>query len=145
MARTLEPINTQKVDAELDGALGMANGGTLVQHDTAGLFELGNDGPGAVPGRLDNVDPFVDDGLGVGAVVGGVERGEEGDVDAKGVLGEGAALLDLLAELRGRGEDEGRDDAQAAGVGDGRGEFGVADVLYTEFWGACVRCVHLLS
>lgn len=129
MASTFEAVNAQKVDAELDGTLGVADGGALVQDDAAGLFQLGDDGAGAVAGRLDDVDALVDDGLGVGAVVGGVERGQEGDVDGKGVFGQGAALLDLLAEIGGRGEDEGRDDAQAAGVGDGGGECGVADVL----------------
>lgn len=129
VAGALEAVDAQKVDAELDGALGVADGGALVQDDAAGLFQLGDDGAGAVAGRLDNGDALVDDGLGVGAVVGGVERGQEGDVDGEGVLGQGAALLDLGAQVGGGGEDEGRDDAQAARVGDGGGEFGVADVL----------------
>lgn len=129
MTGTLKPVNTQKVHAELNGALRMANRCALVQHDTSGLFQLGNDGPRAIAGRLDDVDAFVDDGLGVGAVVWGVKRGQEGDVDGEGVLGQGAALLDLLAEFRGGGKDEGGDDAQAACVGDGGGEFGIADVL----------------
>lgn len=129
MARTLKPINTQKVHPKLDRALRMANGRALVQHDTPGLFQLRNDRAGAVTSRLDDADPFVNDGLGVGAVVWGVERGQQGDVDGKGVLGESAALLDLLAEVCWRGEDEGGDDAQTACIGDGGGEFGVADVL----------------
>lgn len=45
----------------------------LVQYDTPGLLELPDDWPGAVAGRLDDVDALVDDGLGVGAVVGRVE------------------------------------------------------------------------
>lgn len=100
-----------------------------MQHDAPGLLELGDDGAWAVARGLDDADALVDDGLSVGAVVWRVDGGQEGDVDGEGVLGQGAALLDLLAEVLGRGEDEGGDDAQAAGVGDGGGEFGVADVL----------------
>lgn len=103
-----------------------------MQHDAAGLFQLGNDGARAIASRLDDADALVDDGLGIGAVVGRVERGQERNVDAKGVLGHGAAACDFLAQVGGRGEDEARDDAQSAGVGDGGGEFGVADVLERE-------------
>lgn len=126
---TLETVNTQKVHPQLDGTLGVADGRALVQHDAPGLFELRDNGARAVACRLDDPDALVDDGLGIGAVVWGVERGQKGDVHAEGVFGQGAALLDLLTEVLGRGEDEGGDDAQATGVGDGGGEFGVADIL----------------
>lgn len=110
----------------------MANGGALVHHDDARLLQLRNDRPRAVAGGLDHLDALIDDGLCVRAVVGRVERGQQRNVDAEGVLGQGPALLDLLAQVGGRGEDQRRDDAQAAGVGDGGGELSVADVLGRE-------------
>lgn len=128
MSRALKPINAQKVNTKLDRALSMTNRRTLVQHrDTRGL-ELANDRAGRVSSRLDNLDALVDDGLGVGRVVGREEGREEGQVDAEGLVGEGAAALDLGAQGFGRGGDEGGDDAQAAAVGDCGREVCGADV-----------------
>lgn len=128
VAGALEAVDAEEVDAHLDGALGVADGGALVQDDNAGLLELGNDGARGVAGRLDNLDALIDDGLGVGAVVGGHHGGQEGNVDTEGVLGQGSAASDLLAQVVGRGEDEGGDDAEAASVGHGGGEVGGANV-----------------
>lgn len=114
----------------------------LVQYDTPGLLELPDDWPGAVAGRLDDVDALVDDGLGVGAVVGRVEGRQEGDVDAEGVLGQRPALLDLFAQVGGRGEDEGRDNAEPAGVGDGARQLGVPDVLEQDLGVSISSCAH---
>lgn len=108
----------------------MANSRTLVQDNDARLLQLRNHGAGAVTRRLDDTDPLVDNGLRVGAVVGRVERGQQGDVYGEGVLGQRAALADLLLEVVGRREDQRRDDAQTAGVGDCGGELGVAYVLF---------------
>lgn len=126
---TLEAINAQKVNTELNGTLGMADGGALVQDNAASGLEFGNDWARAVSGRLDDADAFVDDGLGVGAVVGRVDGGQQGDVDGKGVLCQCATLLDLLAQVGGRGKDEGGDDAQAASIGNRRGKFSVPNML----------------
>lgn len=65
--------------------------------DASCRFELGNDGAGRVTGRLDDLDTFVDDGLGEGRVVRGSEGGEDGDVDAERFVGESAAFLDLTS------------------------------------------------
>lgn len=59
----------------------------LVQYDTPSLLELPDDWPGAVAGRLDNVDALVDDGLGIGAIIRRVEGRQQGYVDTEGVLG----------------------------------------------------------
>lgn len=101
----------------------------LVQYDTPSLLQLPDDWPGAVAGRLDDLDALVDDGLGVSAVVRRVQGRQEGDVDAEGVLGHRPALLDLLAQVGWRWEDEGCDDAKPAGVGDRACQLGVPDVL----------------
>lgn len=126
---TFKPINTQEIHPQLHCTLRMANGGALVQHDAPGLLQLRNDRAGTVPRRLDDLDALVDDSLRVRAVVWRVDGREQCDVHAERVLGHGPALLDLLAQVGGRGEDQCGDDAQAAGVGDRGGELSVADVL----------------
>lgn len=113
-----------------------------MQYDTPGLLELPDDWPRAVAGRLDDVDALVDDGLGVSTVVRRVEGRQEGDVDSEGVLGQLPALLDLLAQICWRWEDESRDDAKPAGVGDGTGQLGVSDVLEQEPGVSISSCVH---
>lgn len=124
VAGALEAVNGEEVDAELDGAQGVADGGALVQDNDAGLLELRDDGARRVTGRLDNLDALVDDGLRVGGVVGGHHGGQQRHVDGKGLLGEGSASADFVAQRSGRGEDEGCDDAEATGVGDGSGQVG---------------------
>ncbi|KAJ3493361.1 hypothetical protein NLG97_g4784 [Lecanicillium saksenae] len=66
--------------------------------------------------------------MGPGEVVRGHHGGQQGHVDGEGLLGEGAAAADLVAEGGGRGEDERGDDAETAGVGDGRGQVGGTNV-----------------
>lgn len=101
VAGTLEAVNGKEVHAELDGGLGVADCRALVQDDGAGLLQLGDDGAGVVTGGLDDLDSFVDDYLGVGAVVGGNHGGEEGQVYSEGVFGHGAASADFFAEVFG--------------------------------------------
>lgn len=156
-----KPIDAEEVDAELDGALCVSDGGcvcevsprkllsynhlerdrekgrekdrgrltALVQYDTPSLLQLPDDWPGAVASCLDDLDALVDDGLGVSAIVRRVEGRQQGDVDAERVLGHRPALLDLLAQVCWGWEDEARDDAKTAGVGDCAGQLGVSDVL----------------
>lgn len=101
VAGALEAVDGEEVDAELDGGDGVTDGGALVEDGDAGALELGDDGAGGVASRLDNCDALVDDGLGVCAVVGGHEGGEEGQVDGEGVLSQGLAAADLGAKLVG--------------------------------------------
>lgn len=107
MPGALEAVDGEEVDAEGDGALRVPDRGALVQHGAAGRFELPDHGPGRVAGRFDNRDAGVDDGEGVGVVVGGHEGGEQGQVHAEGVRGHGSAALDLAAEVGGGGLGEG--------------------------------------
>lgn len=85
----------------------MADGGALVEDGDAGLLELLDDGAWIVTGGLDDLNTLVDDDLGVCAVVGGDHGGEEGQVDAEGVLGHFAASADFLAQVFGGGLGEG--------------------------------------
>ncbi len=91
MARALEAVDGEEVDAEVGRADGVPDRGAFVQDDAAGGFELPDHGARAVAGRFDDADPRVDDGEGVGVVVGGDEGGEEGQVHAEGVRGHGFA------------------------------------------------------
>lgn len=101
VAGTLEAVDGEEVHAELDGGLGVADCRALVQDDGAGLLQLGDDGSWIVTGGLNDLDPFVDDYLGVGTVVGGNHGGEEGQVHSEGVFGHGATSADFFAEVFG--------------------------------------------
>jgi hypothetical protein len=103
VAGAFEAVDGQEVDAELDGGLGVPDGGALVQDGRVDLLQLLNNRAWAVAGRLNDLDAFVDDDLCVRGVVRGDEGGQERQVDAKGVLGHGAASADLLAQVFGSG------------------------------------------
>lgn len=128
VAGAFETVNGEEVDTELNGALGMANSGALVEDGDAGLLQLRNDRSGGVSSGLDDLNALVDDGLGVSAVVGRNHGWEQSDVDTEGILGQLAAALDLFAEGGGRGKDEGSDDTETSSVGDSRGQLGGTDV-----------------
>lgn len=130
MPRTLKPINTQKIDSQLNRALRMPDRRALMQDHTPRSLQLLDDRPGGVARGLDDADAFLDDDARVGRVVGGLQGGQQGQVHGEGVGGEGAAFADLGAQVFGGGLGEGGQDAQAAGVGDGGGEGGVADPLH---------------
>ena len=106
MTGALEAVDGEEVDAELGGAAGVPDRGAFVQDGAAGGFELVDHGAGAVAGGFDDADAGVDDSAGVGVVVGGVEGGEEGEVHAEGVGGEGFAAVDLSGEGGGGGLGE---------------------------------------
>lgn len=103
MARALEAVDGEKIDAKLDGRFGVPDRGAFVQDDDARGFELRDDGARGVAGCFDNSDAFRDDDGGVGVVVGGYEGGEEGQVDGEGGGGQGAAFTDFGPEGFGGG------------------------------------------
>lgn len=103
----------------------------LVEDNAAGLLELGNHRPGRVAGSLDDLDALVNDDLGVGLVIWGDESRQESDVDTEWLAGQLPALPDLLAEALGLWEDEGSNNAQAAGVGHSARHLSVSNMLAT--------------
>ena len=107
VSRALEAVDAEEVDAELDGRLCMADGGAFVEDGAVCGLELLDDGAGRVAGRFDDRDAFVYDGLGVAVVVWRDERGEEGQIYAKGIGGHGPAATDLGTEGIGCGLREG--------------------------------------
>ena len=99
VARALEAVDGEEVDAEFDRGDGVPDGGALVQDGAAGGFEHLDDRTGAVAGGLDDLDAFVDHDLGVFGVGRGVHGGEEGDVDAEGGGRHALAFADFEAEV----------------------------------------------
>lgn len=103
MARALEAVDGEEIDAELDGRFGVSDRGAFVQDDDARGFELRDDGAGGVAGCFDDSDAFGYDDGGVGVVVWGYEGGEEGQVDGERGGGQGAAFTDFGPEGFGGG------------------------------------------
>jgi hypothetical protein len=132
VAGAFEAVDGQEVDAELDGAEGVPDGGALVQDDAGrlGFLEHLDDGAGRVAGRLDDADAFVEDGLRVARVVGRVDGGQQGEVDAEGLVRHALASSDLLAQGVGRRLGERREDSESAGVGHRRGHFRISHPLH---------------
>ena len=107
----LEPVNGEKVDAQLLSGKGMSDGGALVDDENARRFELLDYGAGGIPGGLDDLDALVDHNLRVGIVIRRDHGREEGDIHPEGVGGHLAASPDLLAEVFRGGLREGGEDS----------------------------------
>ena len=120
MAGTLEAVDAEEVDAELNSTEGVSDTCALVQDHTrwVGLFEHLDDWAWGVSGCLDDSDALVEDGLGVAWVVGWVHRWEESQVHAEWVAGHLLALSDLFAEVIWCWLCEGCDDTETTGIGD---------------------------
>ena len=84
----------------------MSYGSAFVEDGTAGGFQLLYHGSGAVASGFDDVNPRVDDNLRVAVVVWRDESREEGQVDAKWIVGHAAAAGNLLTEVFGCGLGE---------------------------------------
>ena len=107
MPRTLESVDAEEVNAELHGALGVADRGALVQDHCAVLLEHLYDWAGTVAGCLDDADALIYYDLGVLGVWGWVDRGEEGDVYAEGIFSHGLGFADFFAKVFGSWLSEG--------------------------------------
>ncbi|MCY1304801.1 hypothetical protein D9M70_545700 [compost metagenome] len=108
----------------------MADRHALVDHLHARSLGAGDMFLRVVAGGLQHLDAVLDDDIEVARVRRRVDRRQQRQVHAEWLVGHIAATADFLAQrlggrLRQRGED-----AQPAGVGDGRGHFRVADPLH---------------
>ena len=99
VARAFEAVDREEIDAEFDCGLRVPDGGAFVQDGAVGGFELLDDWARAVAGGFDDRDAFVNDRLSVAVIVWGDESGEEGKVDAEGVLGHGSTSSNFLPKL----------------------------------------------
>lgn len=106
VSRALEAVDGEEVDADLLGGLGVTDARALVDDSQAVLLEVLDDGDrSGTTSRLGNLDPFLDDDLGVLVVRRGRDRGQEGEVDAAACgrrFGSAAALKVKTGEQRTR-------------------------------------------
>ena len=85
---------------------------------------------GLLPAVSTILMPAVDDGLAVFRVGRRLDRGQDGQVDAERLVGHVAAARDFLGELLRRRLRQRGDQAERAGIGDGRDQLGAADPLH---------------
>ena len=131
VAGALETVDRNHVDALPFRRHRVTHGGAFMQDQNAVRFELGpNLGDGGGPGGLDDLDPAVDNRLGVGAVVGRIDGRKDGQIDPERLAGHRFAALDLVAQGFRRGLRQGGENAQAAGIGHRRRQLGHADALH---------------
>ena len=143
MSGAFEAVHRDRIDADLLGRHAMAHRGALVDHLDAGVLELGQEGLGVVAGGLDDLDARIDDGVDVFAVGPRHQGRQDGAVDAERLVGHLAAALDLLAQVLGRRLGQRGEDAERAGVGDGRRQFGAPDPLHATLHDRVLDAEHL--
>jgi hypothetical protein len=73
---------------------------------------------------------LFDDGLAVFGVGRGLDRGQNGEVDAERLVGEAAAARDLLGQILWRRLGQRGDEAERAGIGNGCDQFGAPHPLH---------------
>lgn len=141
-----EAVDAEKVDAQLDGALGVPDGRALVENNDAGVLEHLDHGTRAVAGRLDDLDALLDDNTCVGCIVGWYECRQERNVDGEGVRRQPPAQANLGPQLLRRRKYQSRNDTQRARVRDRRGQCRSAHVLHAALhdWD-CIGCVDRMS
>jgi hypothetical protein len=130
VSAALESVDGYSVAADSLGLERVANGSALVDDLDVRLLEHRQPLRGIVARGLHGLDPALDDDLEQARIVGGCERGKERHVDAEGLVGHFAASRDLVGELLGCALGQASDDAEAARVGDGRGQLGEADEMH---------------
>src|SRR5690606_22879004 len=109
---------------------GVLDGDTLVDNDDARFLQLGPVLDAAVARGLHHLDATVDDDIDIVFVRWWLDGGKDGHIDAEGLAGHGLAAGNLVAQIFRGGLGEAGEDAQAAGVGDGGGQLGLAHPLH---------------
>lgn len=163
MSSAFEAVNGQEVNAKLDRRLCVSDGGALVQDDSASSLELLDDWSRAVSRRLNNIDLLLDNNASVCGIVRGNHGREEGQVDAKRLVGHRSASSDLFAQVFGCGLGESgklcyRETvfecvmecqtyyAQSSSVADSGSKLSVSDPLHTTLNnGHCLSVSYSLS
>jgi len=130
MAGTFETVNAQEVHPKVDGTLRMSNRRALMEDDNTDGLQLFDDRARAVSCSFHNLDSLVNSDLCICAVVRGIHRGKESDVDAEGLVGHGLAFSDLFPQVFGSRLCEGSEDAESASVANSRCKFSIANPLH---------------
>lgn len=130
MAGAFEPVDRDGIDAHALGRERVADAGALMHDLDAVLPELVDMLLRLVARGLDHRDAALDDGGAIFGVRRRLDRGQDGKVDAKGLVGEIAAARDLLCEILGCRLGQRRDEAERASIRDGGNELGASDPLH---------------
>ena len=130
MAGALETVDRDRVDPHALRRQRVADAGAFVHDHDAVLLEFGDVFLRLVAGGLDDLDAALDDGLAIFRVGRRLDRGQDGEVDAERLVGQAAAARDFLGQILRRRLRQRGDEAERAGVGDGRDQFGAADPLH---------------
>jgi hypothetical protein len=130
VTRAFEAVDRDRIDAEPLGFQGMADRGAFVDDLDARGLEHWDVFLGVVPRRLDDLDAGSDDRVHIRIVRHGLDRRQDREIDAEGLVGHLPAARDLLGEVLRRGLCEAGQEAECAGVGDGRDQLGAADPLH---------------
>ena len=130
MTAALETIHRHGVAANRLRLERMAHGRAFVDDLDVVLFQQGQPLGRVVPSSLDDLHATVDDGLHVPGVVGRVDDGQKGQIDAERLVGHVATTRDLIGEIGRRPLRQPGDDSQPAGVGHRGGQLGKADEVH---------------
>ena len=127
----LEAVDRDDVTPGPLGRQRVAHRGALVEDDDAvRLEDLPDLAHRLRPGGFNDLDPAVDDRLGVSLVVGRMDRREDRQVHPERLVGHAAAALDFLPQRLGRRLRQPGENAEPARVGYRAGESGDADRLH---------------
>ncbi len=130
MAGAFETVDRDGVDAHALGRERVADAGAFVHDLDAVLLEFVDMLLRLVAGGLDHCDTALDDGGAIFGVRRRLDRGQDGEVDAKRLVGEVAAARDFPGQvLRGR-LGQRRDEAERAGIRNGGDQLGAPDPLH---------------
>ena len=102
-----------------------------MNHFDAGLMQRGQPLLRVVACGFHRLDAALNDGLDVAWIVGRAHGRQKRQVHAKGFVRHGAAAGNLGGQRLWGALGQARDDAQAAGVGHGSGQFGKAHVMHS--------------
>ena len=127
MAGAFETVDRNGIDAHPLGGQRMADGGAFVDDGDAVRLEMLDMLLRAMAGGFDDGDTHVDDRPAIVGIGRRRYRGQDGEVHPERLVGHRPAAFDLAAQIVGRRLGEGGEDAEAAGVGHRRGQFGAAD------------------
>jgi hypothetical protein len=108
----------------------MADAGAFMHDHDAVLLELGDVFLRLVAGGLDDLDAALDDRLAIFGIRRRLDRGQDGQVDAKRLVGEAATTRDFLRQIFGRRLRQRGDEAERAGIGHCRDQLSPADPLH---------------
>ena len=98
MTTALEAVDADRVAADGLRLEGVPDRGALVDDLDARRVQVRHHLLWIAPGRLDDLYAALDDGANVARVVRGIDRGQESEVHADGLVGHLAAAADLVGE-----------------------------------------------